>query len=160
MAKAYSEEGHSSYLIKTNPQPYFNSLVAKLVPNAIIMTVSILATCIVFGEFGKQFVSVPLLFLAIEFIYISHLLWSAELDFMNPQYTQYATTGTHANNPNEVKSTIFMFILSALFAFMTYFMIGEGVTGFYFKMMFVALSFLAVRVYLYISKIKVYYKEK
>lgn len=160
MAKVYSEEGNSAYLIKTNPKPYFNSLFAKLVPNIFVMTLSILATTIIFGEFANGFVNIPMLFITIESIYLGHLLWSAELDIMNPQIAQYATTGTHTNNPNEIKSTIYMFILSVLMAFITFFLIGEGVTLFWVKAMIIGLLFMAMRIYFYVMKIKVYYKEK
>ncbi|MGN0961663.1 MAG: hypothetical protein ACI4PF_05665, partial [Christensenellales bacterium] len=160
MARVYSEEGQSSYLMKTNPQPYYKSLIAKLVPNAIVMTISILATCIVYSEFANSIVNIPLLFISIESLYLGHLLWSAELDIMNPQYLQYSTTGTHTNNPNEVKSTIYTFAISAIFAFMTYFIIGEGFAKFWIKAMIVSLIFFAFRLYFYLIKIKVYYKEK
>ena len=159
-AKIYSEEGNSSYLIKTNPKPYFSSLFAKLVPNACVMTISILATTIIFGEFSKNYVITPLLFFAIESFYLGHLLWSAELDIMNPQISQYASTGTHTNNPNEVKSTIYVFLLSVLFAALTFFLIGEGVLTFWIKALVLGLAFFAMRLYFYIMKIKVYYKEK
>ena len=124
------------------------------------MTISILATTIIFGEFSKNYVITPLLFFAIEGFYLGHLLWSAELDIMNPQVSQYASTGTHTNNPNEVKSTIYVFLLSVLFAALTFFLIGEGVLTFWIKALVLGLAFFAVRLYFYIMKIKVYYKEK
>ncbi len=160
MAKVYSEEGASAYLMKTNPQPYYKSLIAKLVPNAVVMTISILATCIVYGNFANSLVSIPLLFVSVECLYLGHLLWSAELDIMNPQNAQYATTGTHTNNPNEIKSTIYTFALSIIFAFMAYFILGEGTKAFWIKASIVSAIFLGFRIYFYLTKIKVYYKEK
>ena len=160
MAKTYSEEGASSYLIKTNPESYFTSLVAKLVPNAIISTISIIVTCIIYGKFGGNFVNVPLLIIAVESFYLAHLLWSAELDFMNPQNAQYASTGTHTNNPNEIKSTLYMFLIAIVVAIATKLILPEGVLTFYLKFMIIGLGLLALRLYLYIMKIKVYYREK
>ena len=160
MAKTYSEEGASAYLIKTNPENYFTSLVAKLVPNAIISTISIIVTCIIYGKFGGDFVNVPLLIIAVESIYLAHLLWSAELDFMNPQNAQYASTGTHTNNPNEIKSTLYMFLIAIVVAIATKLILPEGVLTFYLKFMFIGLAILALRLYLYIMKVKVYYREK
>jgi len=160
LAHVYSEEGNSSYLMKTNPQPYFKSLIVKLLPNAIVMTLSILATVIIYKDFGGEFMNPVYMFLAIEGFYLGHLLWSAELDFMHPQNAQYASTGTHTNNPNEVKSTVYMFLLSVLVAFLTIFLIGEGVTKFWFKIALLGIIFFIIRFYFYCIKIKVYYKEK
>ena len=160
LAHVYSEEGHSSYLMKTNPQPYFKSLIVKLLPNAIIMTISILATVWIYRDFGGEFMNPIHMFLAIEGFYLGHLLWSAELDIMNPQNSQYASTGTHTNNPNEVKSTVYMFLLSVLVAFLTIFLIGEGIAKFWFKISLIGIVFLIIRFYFYYIKIKVYYKEK
>ena len=36
----------------------------------------------------------------VEALYISHLVYSAELDIMNPQNHEYATKGNHSNNKN------------------------------------------------------------
>ena len=146
--------------MKTNPQPYYKSLIAKLVPNAVVMTISILATCIVYANFANSLVNIPILFVSVECLYLGHLLWSAELDIMNPQNAQYATTGTHTNNPNEIKSTIYTFTLSIIFAFMAYFILGEGTMAFWIKASIVSAIFLGFRIYFYLTKIKVYYKEK
>ena len=158
-ARIYSEEGNSSYLIKTNPKPYAKSLVAKLIPNAIVMTFSILATVIVYSQFSMKFVSIPLMFLTIILLYIGHLLWSAELDFMNPQNSFYATTGTHTNNPNEIKSTIYAFVISIITAGFTFFLLNENFKTFWIKALLLALIFCGFRIYSYFTKIKVYYKE-
>ncbi len=158
-ARIYSEEGNSSYLIKTNPKPYAKSLVAKLIPNAMVMTFSILATVIVYSQFSMKFVSIPLMFLTIILLYIGHLLWSAELDFMNPQNSFYATTGTHTNNPNEIKSTIYAFVISIITAGFTFFLLNENFKTFWIKALLLALIFCGFRIYSYFTKIKVYYKE-
>lgn len=160
MSKVYSEEGNSAYLLKTNPKPYLSSLVAKIIPNALVMTLSLIATVIVLDKNASGFINAPLLFFCLEGFYLGHLMWSAELDIMNPQIAQYAATGTHTNNPNEVKSTIYAFILSILMAFLVFTLIEEGVTLFWIKAMILGITFFIVRLYLYVMKIKVYYKEK
>lgn len=157
----YSEEGASSYLNKTSPQTYLKLLFNKLVINMSIMSASILATTIILAHFqGLDALQGIELFAFIEFLYLSHMLISAELDIMNPQNEQYQTTGGHANNPNETKSTILGFVLSALFAFLTYFFVLDNYKVVWLKMMLMAGALLLIRVWLYINKIKVYYKEK
>ena len=79
---------------------------------------------------------------------------------MNPQTEQYVTTGTHTNNPNETKSTIFAFLMSAAFALVFYFLISENVATVWFKIILIATAYFAWNLYMYFSKIKVFYKEK
>ena len=157
----HSEEGASSYLNKTVPQPFIKLLFSKLIINMLTMTVSIIATVVVMAYFQDYtFLQGLQLFGMIELLYLSHMLMSAEFDIMNPQTAHYQTTGTHSNNPNENKSTIFAFLISALFAYLTFFFIDESTIKVWFKLMIFAGIFFAIRLWLYVNKIKVYYKEK
>lgn len=160
MASVYSRDGNSAYLSKTNPQPYFNSLIVRLIPNAVLMTISLIVTVVVLKDHASSFINPTLLFFCLESFYLGHLLWSAELDLMNPQIEQYAETGTHTYNPNEIKSTLYALVISALLAVITFLLIGEGVTAYWIKAMIVGIVFFIVRLYFYIMKIKVFYKEK
>lgn len=157
----YSEEGNSAYLMKTSPKPFVTLLFSKLLVNIISMSASLLLTCFIFTSFVDYNIwTTILIFLICECVYLSHLFWSAELDVMNPQNAQYQITGTHINNPNEVKSSLLVFILSALFAFLTYFYISENESLVWYKILFFAALFLAFRIWSYVNKIKVYFKEK
>lgn len=161
LAHIYSEEGASSYLLRTTPKAYLKSLFSKLIINIVAMTISIaVATGIFVAFMNFSFINAIIIFVIFEAIYLSHLFMSAEYDIMNPQTMQYQTTGGHVNNPNDVKSTVMSLILSALIAFLTYFFIMENAKLVWIKIAFVAVAFLTLRLWLYINKIKVYYKEK
>jgi len=161
LAHIYSEEGASSYLNKTSPQTYLKLLFSKLIINMVTITISILATVIILAQFqAYTFWQGLQVFILLELIYLSHLLMSAELDIMNPQTEQYQTTGGHTNNPNETKATIIGFLMSALFAFLTYFFIAENRTVVWIKLIVFAGILFAIRVWFYVNKIKIYYKEK
>ena len=82
------------------------------------------------------------------------------MDVMRPQHDQYATLGNVIDNPNERNSTILAFVLSALFTLITYVILSEGQTKAVMKIAIVALVFLAARVYLYLTRIRLYYAEK
>ena len=82
------------------------------------------------------------------------------MDIMNPQYTQYATTGEHNNNPNETKSNVTMFIMSVLFVGIALFLSMENVNAAWIKVVLVSLGLLVYRIWSVLSKIKYYYKEK
>ncbi len=161
MAHIYSEEGASNYLLKSSPKPYLQTLIVKLMPNFIAITVSIIASvsimCNFFGYGVGRWLQI---FGIIEFVYVAHLLLSAELDIMNPQANQYQTNGSHHNNPNDIKSTLYAFVFSAGVAFILYFLLGESQIVAWWKVLGLVTAFLVLRVWMYINKIKAYFKEK
>lgn len=161
MASVYSREGAAAYLNKTRPNEYRQNLVAKLVPNAVIIMVSIIASVSVFSGFTNLDTLNRVFFsLTAIFAYVMHLLWSAEMDIMNPQSLHYATTGEHSNNPNEAKSSVIMFIISFAVFIFGLFLSVEDVKVAWLKICLVCLALLIYRVWSYLSKIKYYYKEK
>ncbi len=161
MASVYSKEGNSAYLNKVNPVKYEVILTAKLVPQAIISIISIILSVIVLSFYAHiNIINIIILSLSLILIYIAHLFWSAELDVMNPQNQQYQTTGSHQKNPNEMKSTIILFVVSILFSFFTFFLIKENINVVFVKLLFIALLFAFVRIYLFYTKVSLYYKEK
>ena len=157
----YSEEGASSYLLKTNPKPYLYSLFAKLIVNIVLVSLSLLATVFIFTSFMKYSLWTKILiFLFMECVYLSHLFMSADLDIMNSQTAQYQTTGSHIHNPNEVKSTVYGFLLAILMSAIVYFLIVENMNNVWTKMFGLAGALLALRIWLYVNKVKVYFKER
>lgn len=161
MASVFSRDGNSAYLIKTMPNKYIKNLVPKLVINATLVSVSIIISAIVFKMFNSLSVLNVLMFtISAVLIYLAHLLWSAEMDIMNPQTAQYATTGGHISNPNETKSTIATFFLAFAFFGISLFLSMENVNVAWLKICAIAVAFLVYRVWSFVSKIKYYYKEK
>ncbi len=160
LAHIYSEEGNARYQLKTNPKPQMNSLVSKLVINSVFMTFSILVTVIIFASFLKiSVVNTILIFVFIESLYLGHMLHSVELDIMNPQTQRYQTEGDNLSNPNDLKSVIFAFLISIIFALITYFLISENMNIVWTKVMLLAVAYMLIRTWLFVNKIKVYYKE-
>ena len=161
IASTFSKEGNAGYLNKINPVPYKVPLSGKVVLNAIICVISIIVSTTVISTFAKfDVIKSALLCFSMIFIYIAHLLWSAEIDIMNPQNRLYQTSGDSQKNPNETKSVIIAFILSILFAFVTFFLMSENIKVVFIKLFFVTLIVLIVRIYLYLTRIRLYYKEK
>lgn len=161
MSSVFSKEGNSAYLNKVNPVAFSVMLGGKLVLNACIMMISIIASSVVLG-IGNHLSTLNIVLLAFTllFIYVGHLFWSAEYDIMNPQNNFYQTTGTHHKNPNETKSTILSFAISAIVAFVTFFLIKEDIRYVFYKLLAIALLFVIYRTFIFFTKIKLYYKEK
>ena len=161
VAKLYSEEGLSGFLNKTVPAKYTKVLFSKLVVYAVCMGVSILASTVIFSVFSNfNVLQGTIMYLSLFGIYLGHMFWSASLDIMNPQTEQYATTGTHANNPNETKSTLIAFLISAIITFIFYFLITENANLVFIKIFGIAVAYFAWNLYMYLSKIKTFFKEK
>lgn len=161
IASIYSREGNSAYLNKVNPVAYAVPLSGKLVLNGLVNIVSIIVSTVIVSLFANlDLLGTILLALALIFVYVAHLLWSAELDVMNPQNHQYQTTGDSQKNPNENLSTTYAFLISAVFSFICFFLLSEDIRVVFIKVLFIALAFCAIRTWLYFTRVKLYYKEK
>lgn len=158
MASIYSREGESAYLLKAAPNNYMKMLTAKLVLRFMIMTLSIAAATLCYRLYSSLDTLKPILIFSIaEFIYVGHLLWSAELDFMNPQDKLYAEMGEgNVSNPNETTSAILCFVIAIFAALLTYFFYNESSMHVFYKLFLVAALFLGARILLFAFKIKGY----
>lgn len=161
-ASIYSREGRSSYLIKTQPTKPIYLILAKLVPNTLFVTLSLIITAFVVNDLTAiASGDVAMLFIGIYFIYLTHLLMCAESDLMNPQIEIYATVGNDDSNPNETKMTAFAFGAAFLIALivMLLLMMHEN-QNVYLKLMLVSAAVLARKIYIFVRKVVLYYKEK
>ena len=160
-ASVYSIDGSARPIAKTQPINPQLSLVSRLIPRSVVIVLSAGAAAYFWQSVAVLTVKeAVLLALTIIFIGWAHLLWSAEMDVMRPQHDQYATLGLSFDNPNERNATIIAFLISALLSFVLYFLMSEDRTVAIVKVTIIALVFLAARVYLYFTRIRLYYAEK
>lgn len=160
MAKVFSEDGNSHYIYKTIPQKYCLSLLPKIIINYVVMTLSIIASVLVFQSFAKLSVfNMLLLMLALLFIYTAHLFWSAEFDIMNPLYDQFQSSGVVINNPNENKSIIATFVIAFITCGIAYFLMQENSNTVYYKILIFATIFLVYRTFMFFDKVRLYYQD-
>ena len=162
-SSVYSRDGRSAYLIKTQPARYWPLLLAKLVPNTIFMLLALLATfAILLATTAISTGLTAILMISILCIYLSHLLYCAESDLMNPQIELYATVGASENNPNENRATLLAFLVSFLVAGALFLLMNADrqMLPTFIKLLIVSSLVLAYRVHMFFSKIKLYYKEK
>ena len=175
MASIYSRDGRAAYLIKTQPTNANILLFSKLIPDAMFCLVSLVATTVILIISSNMgWINALCLMFSVIFIYIAHLMYCAELDVMNPQYEIYATVGASDSNPNENKATLSAFLISFLVAGIGILLLIDDskivgnikitetiiLDSVYIKFFFIGLAAMIYRVYLYFSKIKLYYKEK
>lgn len=160
-SSVYSRDGNARYLLKTRPAGYLAGTLPKLALPALCSLVSVAASMAVYAatsNIGGGRAAV--LGAAILLVAYAHMLWSAEFDIMNPQSDQYAAAGVSFSDPNERKSTVLAFFLSAVFAAALYFLLGEGSFAAMVKILILAAALFAARLYLYCTRVKLYYAEK
>ncbi len=171
IATLYSKEGRAGYLKKTEPVNILQPLSAKIFFFAAMSLPSIIATTVVFSTFYSDsfqwYDCVMLTMMLLGFQY-GHILYSALQDILHPQNEQYATVGESAHNPNEGKSLLLAFIISAAVALFAYLIFGDSsfdwgmrdVTASMLRLMLIALAFCGTMVVLFIRNIKAYYYER
>ena len=163
ISSIYSRDGRSAYLIKVQPARYWPLLLAKLFPNVFFMLLTVIATFVVLmSTAALGTAQTVLLTVSVLATYLSHLLFCAEQDLMNPQTELYATVGASEDNPNETRATLSAFLFSFAIAGLLFVLLLEssGGIGVYVKYLLIALAVLAYRLHMFFSKIKLYYKEK
>ena len=157
----FSRDGRSAYLIKVQPTNPARLLAAKLLPSALFCIVSMVVTFLTLREASALTLDESIMMmLAVLFIYLAHLIFCAELDIMNPQTEVYAAMGEHENNPNETTATVTAFLISFLVAGLTLLLLIEAKRPVFPKLLIVGAALFAYRVWMFFSKIKLYYKEK
>ena len=160
-ASVYSVDGQARPLAKTQPTVPQISLISRLIPRAAVIVLSVSAA-VFFWKRVAHLSAGEAAFIALAVIFVGwgHLLWCSEMDIMRPQHDQYATLGMTFDNPNERNATIAAFVISALFAFWLYFIMSDGRLRATAVVCAMAFVFLAARVFLYFSRIRLYYAEK
>ena len=166
-ASIYSKEGAARNILKTRPQKPIYTLFGRILFRAAVIVVSTLAVVIVYANVSSAKTSEIILMGMITLLVSeAHLLWCAEMDVMNNYADQYQTVGIQFDSPNERNATIISFLLAAFFAVMYYFVSDAGLFGqngsvsSLLKGLFVAILFTAARVYLFVTRAKLYFVEK
>ncbi len=163
VASLYSRDGRSAYLIKTQPSRYWPLLLAKLIPNLVFMLLAFVATFFILLNTSPLGTGIICMLAGSLFAtYLAHLFYCAELDLMNPQIELYATVGNTESNPNESRATLTAFLLAFGIALLMLLLMLESATATNVFVKYLAISLVALgyRLYMFFSKIKLYYKEK
>ena len=161
-ASIFSKDGRSSYLIKTQPSKYPILILSKLLPNTMFVCLSIAATFFVMlATLPLAPMTLVVLVAAIGMTYVSHMLYCAEQDLMNPQVELYATVGASESNPNETRATLTAFLASFVIAALIFILLLEGSKhSVYTKYVLLAFAVMVYRIWMFFAKLRLYYKEK
>ena len=167
IAKAFSKEGRAAYIKKTKPLNVVWPLTAKMFLNMIASFASIFVSVSVFSYFNAFTVGqTALLIMGVFLFHLGHMFISATLDVMNPLNEQYATDGDVSSNKNENLSTIFAFLMSALFAVASYFLFKEAIIytnslwQAFIKLFLIGAASFAAAATMFVFNVKAYYYER
>lgn len=165
IAKIYSIEGGAFNVGRVNPYNDYKKITSKLILPMVIGIISLIITFIIISSLRSELrLELLLLGVGVIFIYISHLLYSAGLDFSSPRNI-FGDISFLSNS--EGRSTIFAFVLSALVSVIFYY---ASYDNFYwindnakttacFKVLLIGLFILILSIYNYRKRIKYIYQK-
>ena len=159
-ASVYSKEAAARNILKTRPQKPIYTLFGRILFRAGVIVLSTVAVIVVYLQVSSASdIEIILMGVITLFVAESHLLWCAEMDIMRNFADQYQTVGVQFDSPNERNATLIGFLLAALFAFLYYFLSDRGTESSLIKGLCLATALLIARVYLYITRVKLYFVE-
>ena len=160
VSSVYSRDGGSLYISKVLPQKAFPMLVSRLGYNIVVSIVNLIITMPIFLKFSTlSIIESMLIFFTILFFTMTHIVWSAEIDFLKPQIALFRTEGTVSKNPNEIKSIILAFAMSLLCFGIIVLLMIKSANYIWLKIFFISLFLLVFRFFLFYKKSKIMFKE-
>jgi ABC-2 type transport system permease protein len=119
-ASAITLEGFEFVLLKTSPSKTHQIAWAKIMINFLFSSTMIVLSFVMFRLALKNFPGSDLwpMMILILILNSSHILWSLQIDILNPKLSEYASTGSLSNNQNISKSITIGFVLSLVFSIM------------------------------------------
>jgi ABC-2 type transport system permease protein len=159
-ATALTREGTEFYLLKTAPTNLKNITWAKLTINFAASILVILATMIALLKVHVFSSGIALMIGLVFLLFNSgHILWSYELDLLNPKFMEYANSQSIDDNPNATKSILIGTVLSLGVCAITIAMLFENVVTGWIRLILLAAAFFGIRLYMLLSKSKLYFNE-
>lgn len=157
-AKLFSSEGNSFYITKTRPIDSAELAFARITITGILCFFSCVA-CSVIIAVVMPFAAKALWFIAITTLLVcmSHLLWSIDLDVLNPQQREFKTANIDVT-VNQKRSIVIAMVLAIAFGLITYLLTSENYSIAFIKLIALASILFACRVYLTITRLKVYFR--
>ena len=161
-AAAISSEGSEFGLLKTAPSDTKKVAWAKMIMNFVISTLLIAGSMAMLGYF-EYITGYYLVETGITLVLVNsgHILWSFQLDLRNPQLAEYSEKRDGAENKNKSTSVLWGLIMAVFFTVVTaFFMFIDGsATNPWIRIIGIAAGFFALRLFLFINNLHVYFRE-
>ena len=164
-AMAVTAEGQEFVLLKIAPGKTSNMAWAKILFNFVFSSFMIVLSYLLFMGLTKHEIwkgDLLLMMLCTILINSGMVLWSFQIDMLNPKLREYAATGALAHQQNYSRSILLGFLWSIFFtALFILFYIDDSAPAVVrnLKIIASAVFFFLARIYLFTRYLKAYFKE-
>ena len=160
-ASAISQEGSEFAVLKAAPS---NTMIATWAKLALTMIVDLLAvgTMSLVITFTTTLPARDIALIAGVIVPISlgNILWSFQIDLLNPKINDYAVKGDAVvDNPNIAKALVIGFLISTFMGLLIFLFLRDNYTSGWARMFGVGVAYFLIRLYLYHSNLKVYFND-
>lgn len=157
---AISSEGAEFSVLKTAPSKTYKIVWSKILLYQIASTLSLACGFAILGFATKlstfEIVILCCVFLCVE---IGHLLWSVQMDVLNPRLADVAAKGEGYNNPNVAKSIFAGLMVGLGFCLFALFFILDSNFGGLIRLLILGIFFVILRLVLFLLNLKVFFKR-
>jgi len=163
MASIFSKEGAAFSLFKSRPSTLYTVMYSKIFLNFLLSVASLVATVAVFRWVSGVSAGVAVgVFFIVLFLYMAHILWSVDLNILNPQHHRYHDGEHETTDTNELKSSLYAFLLSFIFFAAAIFLLykEKPVAATLRDLAFLALGVLVLRLALNWARVKMMVKAE
>ena len=160
-AAAISSEGSEFAVLKAAPSNTMIVTWAKLTLTMIVDLLAVASMCVVISfTTDLHTIDIVKMFLVIVPMSLGSIIWSFQLDIMNPKVNDYAVKGDAVvDNPNVAKSLVIGFVLSLIMGVATLLLLIDSYKSGWLRAILIAFGFLLLRLFLYNSYLKVYFND-
>ncbi len=160
-ASAISQEGSEFAVLKAAPSDTKLATWAKLALTMVVDILAVATMCLVITFTttlpGKDIALMAGIILPIS---LGNILWSFQIDLLNPKINDYAVKGEAVtDNPNIAKALLFGFLISTVFGAVTLLLLIDNYISGWVRIYAIGYAFLLIRLYLYSSYLKVYFND-
>lgn len=159
-ATAISVEGEEFALLKTAPSQTYKVAWAKITFNMIISTIGVLLGCLTYALITQVDVWSAIGFTFVMLLFnTAHIFWSFQLDILNPRLNEFAQTGNANDSPNIGRSLLAGVLIAICVGVFAAFFMLDDLAGGWIRLIAVAVVFFAIRLFLFMANLKVYFKR-
>ena len=160
-AAAISQEGSEFAVLKAAPSDTKLATWAKFALTVIVDLLAVASMCVVISlTTTLSTKAVVLMFAAIVPISLGNILWSFQIDLLNPKINDYAVKGDAVvDNPNIAKALIIGFLISTLVGVVTLLLLIDNYNTGWIRAIVLSYAYFFVRLFLYNGYLKVYFND-
>ena len=160
-AAAISQEGSEFAVLKAAPSNTTLATWAKLAVTMLVDFLAVASMCVVVALTTTLATKeIILMFAVIVPVSLGNILWSFQIDLLNPKINDYAVKGDAVvDNPNIAKALIIGFLISTLIGVITLLLLIDSYRSGWVRALVISYVYFLIRLFLYNSNLKVYFND-